>query len=160
MIPVVINGANGVGKDTFVAMCGQFCAVKNVSSIDQLNEFARHIGWNGTKDENYRLFMSELKRLVTHFNNAPTKYLLGHITLNAPYDGLLFMHIREPQEIGKIRLLSSLPVVTLLINRNVTVAQNKADLGATNYTYSYVISNDGSKADLMAKAKDFVANFY
>lgn len=156
MIPVVINGSNGAGKDTFVDMCKQFVAVKNISSIDQLNDFARQIGWNGIKDESYRLFISELKQLVTKFNDAPTHYLLNNIELNASSDGLLFMHIREPLEIAKIQRLSPLPVVTLLIGRNTPVAQNKADLGVYGYGYDYVIDNGGTMHELMYKAKDFV----
>lgn len=156
MIPVVINGSNGVGKDTFATMCGQYCLVKNISSIDQLNDFARLIGWNGVKDNSYRLFMSELKQTVTKFNDAPTKYLLEHITLNAPYSGLLFMHIREPLEIGKIQRLSPLPVITLLIRRSLTVAQNIADLGVSNYLYDYTIENSGTMQDLLHKAEQFV----
>lgn len=156
MIPVIINGSNGVGKDTFIDMCWQYCPVKNISSIDQLNDFARLIGWDGVKSDSYRLFISELKQLTIKFNDAPTNYLLEQIKLNKDADGLLFMHIREPQEIAKIARLSELPVVTLLINRNTPVAQNKADLGVYGYSYDYVIDNDGAKVHLLSKAYNFV----
>ena len=48
---VIINGSGGVGKDTFVELCGKFVEVKNISSVDKVKEAARIlVNWNGEKD--------------------------------------------------------------------------------------------------------------
>lgn len=158
MIPVIINGVARSGKDTFIAMCGQHTAVKNISSIDQLNDFARQIGWDGNKNDKYRKFISELKQLVVNFNDAPTNYLLSQIKLHQASDGVLFMHVREATEIAKIQRYSPLRVITLKIVRNVAVPQNSADLDASGgyRHYDYVIYNYTTLFDLANEAKLFV----
>ena len=62
---IIINGCGGVGKDTFVNMCAKYTSVVNYSSVKEIKEIAKYIGWDGSKEERDRKFLSDLKLLTT-----------------------------------------------------------------------------------------------
>ena len=59
----IINGSGGVGKDSFVALMAMNskCSVGNYSSVTKVKKIAEIIGWNGSKSEKDRKFLSDLK---------------------------------------------------------------------------------------------------
>ena len=101
----IINGSGGVGKDTFVDFVSKYVSVKNVSSVDEVKHFAFMLGWNGEKDEKGRKLLSDLKDLLTEYDDRPFEYLKRSVEefKNSRYDEFCFLHIREPEEIQRTK---------------------------------------------------------
>jgi len=158
---VVINGSGGTGKDTFVHCCEKIVPCMNISSVDNVKEAARILGWNEAKDEKSRKFLSDLKFLSTNYNNQPYRYIEKTIDYfrreDSPYS-LLFIHVREPEEIDKIK--KDFGCITLKIKnpRVKEIKSNEADGRVNEYTYDYEINNDGSLEKLDTLAKGFIIN--
>ena len=154
---VVINGTGGAGKDTFVNLCSNYKKVQNTSSIDLIKDMAILCGWNNQKDEKSRKFLSDLKDLVSDYNDAPYKEIENQISKFYNSDNeILFIHIREPENIDKIA--RNFDAKTLLITRLglSNIQSNHADKEVNNYKYDFYIYNDGSLEDFKSKAKHFV----
>ncbi len=155
---VIINGTGGAGKDTFVSFCSEFVKVLNVSSVDKVKEAAKIlVGWNGEKDEVSRKLLVDLKRLSVEYNDAPTKYIKSMADeFKNSDDELMFVHIREAEEIEKTKKL--LNAKTLLISnpRVQLITSNDSDGKVNEYKYDYYILNDGTLDDLKNKAEEFI----
>ena len=142
---VIINGAGGVGKDTLCSVAAEKYSIMSVSSIDPIKEAARKLGWDDQKDLISRKFLSDLKALSIEYNNWPTKYLLNQYELFQKSDlDILFVHIREGNEIESFKNSISGNAVTLLIKRNLKVGHfgNDSDDDVENYSYDYVYDNN------------------
>ena len=72
---VVVNGKPTSGKSTFESLCTGLgrahCYV--YSSIDYVKTIARQCGWNGEKTPENRKFLSDLKDLLTTWDDIPMK---------------------------------------------------------------------------------------
>ena len=74
---------------------------------------------------------------------------------------LLFVHIREPEEIERFRQAAGVNCKTILVRRP-TLEQargqlgNRSDDGVAAYTYDAEFLNDGSLEELPAKVHDFL----
>ena len=153
---IVINGVGGSGKDTFVEFCKKYTSVVNFSSIDKVKEIARIIGWNGTKSEKDRKFLSDLKRLTTEYNDMSYKSVVDAINLfNNSESEVLFIHIREPEEIK--RIVDEFNAIALLIKRRDInpINSNYSDASVNNYNYDYIIENT-TLEELDKKAYNFI----
>ena len=157
---VVINGTGGSGKDTFVEFCMKYAKVKNFSSIDKVKEIATLIGWNGKKREKDRKFLSDLKKITTEYNNMPFNSIKDAIDeFNNSDNEILFIHIREPEEIKKV--VDAFGAKTLLVKRVglANIESNYSDANVENYPYDYVIENntlerlDNSALNFVKKVK-------
>ena len=157
---IIINGSGGVGKDTFCEMVdkvsGYQCDI--YSSVQFVKELAKECGWNGAKEEKDRKFLSDLKDLLTEYNDLPFKKVCEEIDsfLDCENTILLFIHIREPKEIQKV--VDKYPQVkTILISsmRVDHITSNHADAEVFNYEYDYYIHNDGSLDCLKEMAETF-----
>ena len=157
---IIINGSGGVGKDTFCEMVdkvsGYQCDI--YSSVQFVKELAKECGWNGAKEEKDRKFLSDLKDLLTEYNDLPFKKVCEEIDsfLDCESTILLFIHIREPKEIQKV--VDKYPQVkTVLISskRVDHITSNHADAEVFNYEYDYYIHNDGSLDCLKERAETF-----
>jgi hypothetical protein len=168
---VIINGKGGVGKDCFVAMCKDVLGAEyacNVSTVDFVKEVAEHCGWDGTKTPENRKFLSDLKDVLTQWNDVPLKKVCQEIATwqhiwiaSGEYDkAVIFIHCREPKEIKKLCTeLSTYNPITLLIRRDVAESveqMNHADNEVLNYEYDYTIPNNGSLSELRARAEEFL----
>lgn len=153
---VIINGTGGSGKDTFVEFCSKYTNVMNFSSIDKVKEVARIIGWNGGKTDKDRKFLSDLKRLTTEYNDmAFNSIKAAVIEFKENDDNLMFIHIREPEEITRAK--DSFDARTLLIKRQnlENITTNYSDASVDNYDYDYTIFNT-TLEKLDEEAKVFV----
>ena len=100
----IINGSGGVGKDTVCEAAAQFWHVQNVSSITPILSVARAAGWDGSKTPAARRFLSDLKAACTAFNDLPFRYCVEQWDAFQHSDAeVLFIHIREPDEIKRLR---------------------------------------------------------
>ena len=164
---IIINGMPRVGKDQFVRFCQKhltWCC--NFSTVDFVKWVAAQCGWDGTKTPRNRAFLSDLKDLLTQWDDVPFKKVVHEMALyesNAKSydfssdDVLCFVHCREPQEIQKF--VDKLGAKTLLIRRPSVencVQSNHADAGVFDYRYDYTITNDGTLEELEQKAINFM----
>lgn len=163
----IVNGAPGCGKTTFESMVKlesekNSCIVGVYSTIDFVKEIAKKCGWDGTKSPENRKFLSDLKDLLTEWNDVPYKETLKWIekfefrlwqwdvNINR---SIIFIDCREPNEIK--RLCDTLKAKSILIRRadvENLEASNHADKNVLNYKYDIVIDNNGNLDDLRQKA--------
>ena len=146
---LVINGAGGVGKDTLCAMAAERFRVDNISSITPIKEIAAEMGWNGAKDDKSRKFLADLKKLSVEYNDYPTKWALGEYESFLQSDEeIMFVHIREPEEIAKFVASTNGAARTLLIRGGERMKKscygNVSDDGVENYAYDRYFLNDGT----------------
>lgn len=155
---IIINGTGGSGKDTFVEFCSEFTKVTNISSVDKVKEAAKAlVNWNGEKDEKSRKLLVDLKQLSIDYNDYPTQYIKEKyeefINSDSKY---LFVHIREINEIEKIKKILNAKTLLILNPRVAIITSNTSDGNVLNYNYDFTIQNDGNLEDLKQKAKKFV----
>jgi len=155
---IIINGTGGAGKDTFVSFCSEIEKVLNVSTVDKVKEAAKIlVGWNGEKDEISRKLLVDLKQLSIAYNDAPTKYIvkMSEEFKNSD-DKIMFVHIREAEEIEKAKKLLNAKTLLITNPRVKLIVSNDSDGKVNEYKYDYYIENDGTLEDLKEKAKKFI----
>ena len=120
-------------------------------------------GWDGIKRPRDRKFLSDLKDLLTEWNDVPYKKIVeardklqDHLDYLG-YDtnkGIIFTYCREPKEIQKF--VDRDNAITVLLRRDAVEnleQSNHADANVFNYKYDFVIENNGSLTELEEKAK-------
>ena len=163
----VINGSGGVGKDSFcnfVRDCSGHDTY-SISSADRAKRIAIEVfGWDGiTKDEKIRKLISDIKNLLTWWDDIPFKDMKGEITYfySSIHKEIMFIHIREPQEIQKLKEAFPELKTILITNENIpNITSNSGDAGVFDYRYDYYIKNDGTLDDLKETALEFINRFY
>jgi hypothetical protein len=156
----IINGSAGVGKDTFVEIARHYFFIKkhlttyNISSVDNVKNAAKILGWDGEKNEKGRKFLSDLKDLSTINYQGPYQYMSKEV--KSKNKGVFFLHIREPSEISFFK--EQYPTAkTLLIKRDgLQKFDNHADNDVNLYPYDEIINNSGTIEDLVETIKLFV----
>lgn len=150
----VINGPGGVGKDTLCAMAAKHFKVRNVSSITPIKEIAAKCGWGGEKTDRARKFLADLKALTVAYNDYPTKWITEAYTeFLSSDDEIMFVHIREGEEIRKFVQATEGRAITLLVrggrrfHHRGGAYGNSADDDVEKYHYDYVYYNDRPLAD-------------
>ena len=171
---VVINGCprQRSGKDLFVQYAQDILGkgrVLNISTVDFVKEIATKCGWDGTKTPENRKFLSDLKDLLTEWNDVLFKKVeegIRHFRAEAyceySYDDSelwVFIHCREPREIQKF--VDKMNARTLLIRR-AAVEQNHqsnhSDADVLNYQYDDVIRNDSTLEDYYEQVRQYVGD--
>ena len=155
----VINGAGGVGKDTLCDLAAKHFKVYNISTIMPIKDIAAMCGWNGSKDDKSRRFLSDLKRLCVEYNDYPTVWAkeryLGFLESD---NQIMFLHIREPEEIAKFVRATDGAAKTLLIRGGDRMKKahygNVSDDCVEDYCYDYYFTNDKT---LEEAERDFCA---
>lgn len=162
MIIIIINGTSKVGKDKFVKIFTDetHFRVKNFSSVDKVKSISEiAFGWNGKKDNKSRKFLSDIKRAWSEFNNGPTIDMIKRIDIDLKYclendknidNNIYFLHIREPEEIIKIKETYGGVCKTVLIKKDVdNIPDNYSDMSVDNYKdYDYIYENNGNIDEL------------
>jgi len=161
-IVVAINGAGGAGKDSFCEAVAQRYQTRNVSSIDPIKKLAERGGWTyDDKSMAGRRLLAELKAAFTRYNDLPNRYVVEQYRqfMEAPQEEVLFVHIREPEEIEKFR--REVPGCRTLLVRSPrtgeTVYGNDADDRVEGFPYDFVYMNDKPLEEMPADALAFFA---
>lgn len=165
----ITNGAAGSGKTTFEHNVQKIVGDRTcyiLSTIDPIKEIARKAGWDGTKDLKSRKFLSDLKDLLTKYNDYSFDYICNQIhSIREEWAGwgldidslIIFIDCREPEEIK--RLCDKLGAKSLLIRRasaENSETSNHADAQVLDYDYDIIIENNGTIIEFANKAFDFV----
>lgn len=163
-IVVIINGSGGVGKDTLCDFAASFYRTKNISSITPIKDIASQCGWQGEKDEKSRKFLADLKRIFVAYNDLPCKYLVEEYKkFLEDNNEILFVHIREGEEIQKFKQCIEIPCITLLIRRKKAeekVWGNQSDDRVEDYPYDYYYDNDKELSEASDDFKIFMQRVF
>lgn len=147
-VVIVINGKGGSGKDTLCKIfSNKYYKAKIISAITPIKDIAKANGWNGEKDEKSRKFLSDLKRAFIEYNDLPNRYLLSEYQefIKDKETKVLFVHIREVDEIKKFKQQINGDCVTLLIKRpslDSAIIGNDSDDKVDSMEYDYYFVND------------------
>lgn len=161
-LAVVINGKGGAGKDTLCETIGRFYKCINVSSITPIKQIALQHGWNGEKDLKSRKFLADLKRTFADYNDLPNQYLVNEYNAFLKSGNqVMFVHIREKDQIERFKQSIGGNCITLLITRsgpgnNEIVYGNDADDLVEGFEYDYCYQN---YLPLEEAKKDFLLFF-
>lgn len=161
---VIVNGMPESGKTTAQNICKDTlklmnweCAIE--SSVDWVKEIAKCAGWDGTKTDKNRKFLSDLKAVLTSWDDAVLRHLIDAVD-NYYYTGrdfVIFIDIREPYEIEKAK--EAFNASTLIVRRpqvECNTYSNSSDMEVFNYHYDYTIWNDGGIEGLTAECVSFL----
>lgn len=170
----IINGSGGSGKDTFCNCIKQlatekdrFYHVENIYTSTPAKQWAKKMGWDGSKLPSDRRFLCNLKDMLDYWNNATSNHIKD--CLNAYYitqfyhcynKSIFFIHAREEKDIVWIKNYcqnKGISCKSILIKRpNATKKGNHADDNVEQYiNYDYTILNNGTLEDFKKKAQDF-----
>lgn len=158
----------GCGKTTFEEYCLKKLApyADIYSTVTFVKEIAERCGWNGEKTLENRKFLSDLKDLLTEWNDVPfkkTEQAAQRLNNELAMFGLndktafLFVDSREPEEIR--RFCDELGAVSLIVRRpevENNQTSNHADANVFNYKYDFTIMNDGDIEKLYSAADEFI----
>lgn len=167
---VLLNGSATCGKNTFVEQLSSIVKVEHWSTVDKYKDILKQffpLEYNEEhKTDHIRQFLSEFKALSTKYFNDPYNETMKKIFefFESPSDAeILFIDIREPEEIQKIlNRFSNDEVVTLLIdnpNKECNMSNN-SDANVFDFTYDWIVVNDGTIEDLKENAKIFYENLF
>ena len=172
---VVVNGRPESGKTTFEKKCRELVEASStfwfdetkqmevamISTVDFIKQIATECGWDGVKTPRNRKFLSDLKDLLTEWNDVPYQKILEHIdymrVFGNGYDWILFVDCREPKEIQKLK--ERLNATTVLVRRlgdEMNETSNHADANVFEYEYDYTIKNYGDLSDLVVECAGFL----
>ena len=178
---VIINGKPQSGKDTFCKYAQGYCDDDEsantliISSVDPLKEMLTQLGWDGTKTDKMRDMLMDMKQLWVQNQDGPTMFLFNNILefhkTCTGEDNIVFVHIREPEEIKKlVNALTGfesmgIDVISLLVIRkggedtpNQPAETRRSDDEAliNSYEYDVTINNDEDLIKLQELAAEFV----
>lgn len=178
---VIINGKPQSGKDTFCKYAQGYCDDDEsantliISSVDPLKEMMTQLGWDGTKTDKIRDMLMDMKQLWVQNQDGPTMFLFNNILefhkACTGEDNIVFVHIREPEEIKKlVNALTGfesmgIDVISLLVIRkggedtpNQPAETRRSDDEAliNSYKYDVTINNDEDLIKLQELAAEFV----
>ena len=178
---IIINGKPQSGKDTFCKYAQGYCDDDEsantliISSVDPLKEMLTQLGWDGTKTDKIRDMLMDMKQLWIQNQDGPTMFLFNNILefhkACTGEDNIVFVHIREPEEIKKlVNALTGfesmgIDVISLLVIRkggedtpNQPAETRRSDDEAliNSYGYDVTINNDEDLIKLQELAAEFV----
>lgn len=177
---VIINGVQESGKDSFINFVQSYCNmdecanVLNLSSVDPIKDVLESFGWNGEKTEEVRDIIASIKKIWINAQNGPTMFMMNNILewhkQGLGEDNIVFCHVREPEEIDKLKRAISgmesmgIEIMTMLVVRGDTMVTRHR--GADDYStiiqhsYNKIIYNDGDIFELDEKAREFVNELF
>lgn len=165
----IVNGFPKSGKDEFCLKVKEVMGIRDCaifSTVDVVKSIARTAGWTGEKTPENRKFLSDLKDLLTEWDDVPMKDINRKIEIflynvvnrgGTKEKAAVFIMCREPKEIQ--RLKEKYGAKTVVIRRESAENQdqsNHADSEVLNYSYDITINNNGSLLALAAEAIKFV----
>lgn len=173
---VIVNGKPSSGKTTFENLCcekikklpigtvepGKYLYAEVTSTVDFVKELAFKCGWDGTKTPENRRFLSDLKDLLTHWNDVPFKKIQERVDdlRWAGFNRVIFVDCREPNEIQKLK--DAFNATTVIVRRpevEESQVSNHADADVFYYEYDHIVWNDGDIEKLKSEVDLFLDKY-
>ena len=154
----ILNGMGGCGKDTFAGFLDTIVPSYHISSVGLVKRIARTCGWDGTKTEKDRKFLSDLKLLLTEYSDLPFTDISFNVNAfreKDPYNQVLLIDIREPAEIERAKKAFGAKTILIKNDRVPKIESNMADAGVYDYEYDIVIENNGTLDEFRETVKKF-----
>lgn len=164
---LIINGVPRSGKSTFCDNAHDNCSfIYPISTIDRVKQVALFAGWSGEKNAKGRKFLSDLKDIMTEYDDIPHRYVtefirnrvgvLDRLDMISADNAIFLVQSREPEDIQ--RFVDELGAKTLLICREDADINwgNHADDEVENYQYDYVLYNNGTLEDWQYRTVNFI----
>ena len=139
------------------------------STIDPIKQLLKEVGWDGEKTPKARKALSDIKKILTEFNNYPfTISLKIAKTFASSLENLgigytedeatIFIDCREPSEIEKFKQAGARTILITRPNMDLNHQEysNESDIHVNDYDYDITINNNGSKTDFEKKIRSFV----
>lgn len=166
----ICNGLPQSGKTTFQNLCKHLYKgnVHIISTVDFVKYVASVCGWDNKKTPKNRKFLSDLKDLLTEWNDVPWQKVaqelrlirLSELSNDPSYEPIVFIDSREPPEIE--RFCKAYNAKSILVTRPDSSTpeeqSNHADANVLNYDYDYIINNCGTIDHLEKIAQSFLNN--
>lgn len=153
----IVNGKPRAGKDTFAELLRKYCRVFKYSSVDKVKQIAAECGWDGSKMDKDRRFLSELKRITTEYNDMSYDDVAEKVAyfLKTDFFDVMIIDIREPEEIE--RAIEGFGAESIFIESKhaQTVTTNSSDKNVELFEYDHIVKNNGSILDFQLTIKDF-----
>jgi len=149
---IVLNGYPRSGKDTFVKIAKTKYNCINHSTVDKVKEIATIMGWDGTKTSENRQMLSELKDFYTKWFNGSFVDIVNLIKLEKTKisNKIIFIHVREPEEIQKIKIFckneENVTFSSIFVVRNKSEKNHvsHSDQLVIGFNYDFYISNNST----------------
>lgn len=162
---IIINGSATFGKNTFIKQMAKIASVEYFSTIDKYKELAtQYFGYTENLKSEFRDFLSALKSVAIKYLDMPycdTRDKVIQFLHSTDDTQILFLDIREPDEIQKIVDTFGNDIVTTVLIDNPNkecVETNDSDANVFEFTYDWIIVNDGTIDDLKEKAQILYEN--
>lgn len=155
---LIVNGMARCGKDTFAALLNKITMVYKCSSITAIKRIAIKCGWDGkSKTEKDRKFLSDLKELTSAYNDLAFNDIEKEVQIfkNSYLHDVMIIDIREPAEIERAKKEFGAKTVLIKNDRVPYISSNMADANVYNYTYDYVVENNGTMDEFKENIKKF-----
>lgn len=159
----IVNGKGGSGKTSFEQMVAEIASahgqkIKILSTIDYVKDIARKIGWDGTKTLENRRMLSDLKDLLTRWNDSPHQSVCNKIKELNDVEAI-FIDSREPADIQ--RFIEEYQAMAVLVQRGKEVVTygNHADDCVDDFDYDICVDNSRGLTELFEEANIFYETF-
>lgn len=158
---IIINGYAKSGKDKFVYFCKKYCKtmdikVFNYSTVDKVKKVAKKLGWDGSKTDEARKFLADMKRVWSSYNDGPFLTTVKRIEKKANGKSIFFVHCREPKEIKKFAQHYGDLMITLYLDKPGHIPDNPSDKNVKNYKYDYYIDSNITDDELQTSAENWI----
>lgn len=162
---IIINGKGGVGKDALVNEYLKHHRGESISAIDRIKEAAAVLGWDGRKSDADRKFLSDLKALSIKYNDYPLKDIMYKFYwfIRDVKGDVLFIHIREPEEIEKCKRniehtdMAMVKTLIVITDGEEHTYGNKSDDDVEDYNYDIkFLNNSRTERDQNCSRREFV----
>jgi len=158
---IVLNGYAKSGKDKFVWYTKKYCKqmgikVYNFSTVDKVKKVAKKLGWNGSKTDESRKFLADMKRVWTNYNDGPFLTTVKRIEKKSTDTSIFFIHCREPKEIQKFKNHFGDLMITLYLDKPGHIPDNTSDKNVKKYKYDYYIDSNISNEELKESTENWV----
>lgn len=161
----IMNGKGTSGKSSFENMVKKIAnkngnRIEILSTIDYVKNIAREFGWNGEKEQKDRKMLSNLKDLLTEWNDIPHKVVCKKIEQYRQKNiAAIFIDSREPSDIK--RFVKEYQALTILMKRSTLdlIYGNHADDCVEDYEYDIIIDNSRGLKELQEEAEIFYDTF-
>jgi hypothetical protein len=168
---VIINGTPQSGKDTLVNLATDYCNVNecanilNLSSVDPIKSVLAQFGWDGEKTDEIRDIMAGIKKLWVVAQNGPTMFLMNNILQfhmsHVGEDNIVFCHIREPEEINKLKsIITGMDVVGIDVTTLFIIRDNQPISSITRYSDDPIVISQYSYDNIILNNSDLVEYDY